>query len=101
MSRREQLESMLAEDPGDTFLQYALAMELEQEGEHEASLGLHQKLIQGDPPYVPSFFMAGQQLARLERTDEARQILSQGIDQARQQNDLHAAGEMQGFLDSL
>ncbi|MDG1874860.1 MAG: hypothetical protein P8J27_13175 [Mariniblastus sp.] len=101
MSRREQLESMLADSPEDTFLRYALAMELENEDENEKSLALHQSLMKETPPYVPSFFMSGQQLANLDRIDEARQILAQGIEQAEAQNNLHAAGEMRQFLDSL
>lgn len=101
MSRREQLESMLAETPGDTFLRYALAMELENEDENERSLELHRGLMAEEPPYVPSFFMSGQQLANLDRIDEAKQMLEKGIEQANVQNDLHAAGEMRQFLDSL
>ena len=101
MSRREQLETMLAETPGDTFLRYALAMELENEDENERSLELHRGLMAEEPPYVPSFFMSGQQLANLDRIDEAKQMLEKGIEQANVQNDLHAAGEMRQFLDSL
>jgi len=101
MPRREQLEAMLADTPEDTFLRYALAMELENEDENERSLELHQGLIADDPPYVPSFFMSGQQLANLDRIDEAKQILEKGIEQANMQNNLHAAGEMRQFLDSL
>ena len=67
MSRREQLESMFADSPKDTFLRYALAMELDSEEEHEKSLEMHRELINDDPPYVPSFFMSGQQLAKLDR----------------------------------
>lgn len=101
MSRREQLETMLAETPDDTFLRYALAMELENEDENERSLELHRGLMADDPPYVPSFFMSGQQLANLDRIDEAKQMLAKGIQQANAQNNLHAAGEMRQFLDSL
>ena len=101
MSRREQLEAMLADTPDDTFLRYALAMELESEDENERSLQLHQGLINEDPPYVPSFFMSGQQLANLDRIEEAKQMLKKGIEQADLQKDLHAAGEMRQFLDSL
>ena len=101
MSRREQLEAMLADTPDDTFLRYALAMELENEDENERSLELHQGLMNEDPPYVPSFFMSGQQLANLNRIDEAKQMLEKGIEQANLQNNLHAAGEMRQFLDSL
>ena len=101
MSRREKIEAMLADDPGDTFLRYSLAMELDKEGDHDASLAKFAELTRDDPPYVPAFFMAGQQLARLGRIDEARAILRDGIDAARNQDDSHAAGEMSEFLASL
>ena len=101
MSRREQIESMLAESPQDTFLRYALAMELENENEHEKSLELHRGLMAETTPYVPSFFMSGQQLANLDRVAEAIQILEQGIREAESQNDQHAASEMREFLGSL
>jgi hypothetical protein len=101
MSRREKIEAMLADDPGDTFLRYSLAMELDREGDHEASLAKFAELTRDNPPYVPAFFMAGQQLARLGRFGEARTTLQNGIVAARAQNDMHAAGEMSEFLASL
>lgn len=101
MSRREQIEAMLIDTPDDIFLRYALAMELNNDEEHEASLKIYDELTQGSPPYVPAFFMAGQQLAALERYDDARTVLRNGIDQARAQDDLHAAAEMSEFLASL
>jgi tetratricopeptide (TPR) repeat protein len=101
LSRREKIEAMLAEDPGDTFLRYSLAMELDKEGDHEASLARFAELARYEHPYVPAFFMAGQQLARLGRTDDARAVLRDGIEAARSQGDAHAAGEMSEFLASL
>ena len=101
MSRRQKIEAMLADDPGDTFLRYSLAMELDKEGDHDASLARFMELTRDNPPYVPAFFMAGQQLVRLGRNDEARSILRSGIDAARSQGDSHAAAEMSEFLTSL
>jgi thioredoxin-like negative regulator of GroEL len=101
MSRREKIEAMLAEEPGDTFLRYSLAMELDKVGENEASLAKFTELTRDQPPYVPAFFMAGQQLARLGRLSEARDFLRSGIEAARTQGDAHAAGEMSEFLASL
>ena len=101
MSRRAKIEAMLADDPGDTFLRYSLAMELDKEGNHDDSLARFADLTRDNPPYVPAFFMAGQQLVRLGRSDEARTILREGIAAARLQDDLHAAGEMTEFLASL
>jgi hypothetical protein len=101
MSRREKIEAMLAEDPGDTFLRYSLAMELDKEGDHDASLATFAELTRDQRPYVPAFFMAAQQLARLARMSEARETLRAGIEAARTQADAHAAGEMSEFLASL
>ncbi len=101
MSRREKIEAMLADEPRDAFLRYSLAMELEKEGQHERSLGLLSELQHDSPPYVPAFFMAAQQLARLDRMDEAKTALRVGIAAAQSAGDAHAAGEMQEFLRSL
>ena len=101
MSRREKIEAMLADDPADVFLRYSLAMELDKEGDHDASLARFAELARDDPPYVPAFFMAAQQLARLGRLAEARAILRNGIEAARKQDDSHAAREMSEFLASL
>jgi thioredoxin-like negative regulator of GroEL len=100
-SRREKLETMLANEPEDQFLRYALAMELDKAGETEKGLDLFSGLTRGDPPHVSAFFMAGQMLARVSRVDEARSFLRDGIEEARRQGDSHAAGEMSEFLTSL
>jgi thioredoxin-like negative regulator of GroEL len=101
MSRRDKIEAMLADDPGDTFLRYSLAMELDKEGDHDASLAMFAELTRDDPPYVPAFFMSAQQLVRIGRSDEAKAILRSGIEAATAQNDQHAAREMGEFLASL
>lgn len=100
-SRRERIEAMLADEPGDAFLRYSLAMELDKEQRHEESLALLRGLAADAPPYVPAFFMAGQQLTRLGRVNEARAILRDGIEAARGQGNAHAAGEMSEFLAGL
>jgi hypothetical protein len=92
---------MLAEEPGDVFLRYSLAMEHAKEGNHPASLLLLSELQRESPPYVPAFFMAGQQLVELDRLSDARAVLRDGIEQARTQGDAHAAGEMSELLASL
>ena len=101
MSRREKIEAMLVDDPSDTFLRYSLAMELDKEGDHEASLSKFAELTRDASPYVPAFFMAAQQLARLNRIAEARTALRDGIEHARVAGNSHAAGEMSEFLANL
>ncbi len=92
---------MLVADPTDQFLRYSLAMELEKEGSHDSSLSGLSELQRDSTPYVPAFFMAAQQLTKLDRIAEARETLRRGIEEARLQQNAHAAGEMSEFLASL
>lgn len=101
MNRREKIEAMLKDDPTDMFLRYSLAMELRTEGDHTSSLAQLDELMKEQPASVPAFFMAGQQLVDLDRIDEARTTLRNGIEEARNQGDAHAAAEMSDFLTSL
>ncbi len=100
-SRRNKIEAMLADEPADQFLRYSLALELEKEAEHDASLNHLASLQREAAPYVPAFFMAAQQMVRLGRIDDARGVLRDGIEEARRQGNAHAAGEMSEFLVSL
>jgi thioredoxin-like negative regulator of GroEL len=100
-TRRQKIEAMLADDPRDVFLRYSLAMEQDKDGDHDESLRLLKELAREQPGYVPAFFSAGRQLARLGRIEEARALLRDGIEEARRQGDAHAAGEMSEFLAGL
>ncbi len=100
-TRRARIEGLLAIEPGDQFLRYSLAMELEKEGDNARSLAGLAELQRDQTPYVPAFFMAAQQLAKLDRVAEARDALCRGIEEARNQNNVHAAGEMSEMLAGL
>jgi hypothetical protein len=100
-SRREKIEEMLKGEPGDQFLRYSLACEYDNEGREDDSLVLFQGLIADKPPHVHAFFRGAQLLVKLDRIEEARAMLREGIEEARKQNELHAAGEMGELLASL
>ncbi len=100
-SRRERIEAMLAKEPSDQFLRYSLGLEFDKEGGHDRSLELLQGLMNDEPPHVPAFMMAAQQLVKLQRVDEARNVFQRGIAAAREQGDAHAESEMTDFLNQL
>ncbi len=101
MNRLDKLRNMLADEPDDVFLNYALALELDKSEQYDESLDLFNRLTRRNPPYVPAFFMAAQMLNRLDRSDEARQFLQRGVQEATAQGNDHAAAEMREFLDML
>ena len=100
-TRREQLEDMLADDPNDAFLWYGLAMEHSAAGAGEDALRAIAELRSRFPAYVPGYVQSGQLLAKLGRDDEASATFRAGIETARRVGDLHAAGEMETFLEGL
>jgi tetratricopeptide (TPR) repeat protein len=100
-TRKQQIEEMLVDEPNDPFLRYGLAMELVSAGDLEGALQCFHDLFAVAPTFVPGYHQAGQLLNRLGRTDEARDVLRRGIVVAGQLGDTHAAGEMEGLLDSL
>src|SRR5262245_18621160 len=101
MNRLQRLEAMLADEPNDPELRYMLAMEHVSLGDDETALRSFQALIDMSPQYPPSYHQAGRALQRLNRLDEARTVLEKGIPIALAAGDSHAAGEMQGLLESL
>jgi len=101
-SRIDKIQAMLLEDPNDPFLRYALAMEYRKQDENEKSLQLLAQLANHEEPkFVAAFFMAAQQLVELERIEEARTFLRDGIEEARQQGNQHAAAEMSELLSEI
>ena len=102
-ARRQQIEAMLREEPDDSFLRYALAMEHSSEGNTEESVRVLMSLIESKrhDPYIPAYLMAGQGYLKLGREAEAIAVLKEGIAAAKNPEHSHARGEMQGLLDTL
>lgn len=100
-SRREKIQALLRDEPGDAFLRYSLALEMESAGEWEGCLEILEDLGRGSPPYVPALQMAGQFLAARGLAEDARRALREGIEAARAQGNAHAAGEMAELLMTL
>jgi hypothetical protein len=100
-SRREKIEALLQDEPRDQFLRYGLAVELDNEGRTDESLTLFRGLMRDQPPHVASYFRGAQLLVKLDEIDQARAALREGIEIARRQGEMHAAGEMGELLANL
>ena len=100
-SRKEQLQEMLRDEPKDPFLRYGLGMEYVSEGNDEEAVRQFRVLVAATPDYVPAYQQAGQALLRLDKPNDAQELLHAGIAAALKQGDQHAAGEMQELLASF
>ncbi len=95
------LKEILAQQPGDAFARYGLAMAHASEGDVETALAEFDRLVTEHPDYTAGYFMAGQTLAKAGRNDEAKERLTQGIASAERTGNQHALNEMRQLLDEL
>ncbi len=95
------LEEFVARKPDDSFSRYGLAMECMNGGDPAAADVHFRALIERNPDYIPAYLMYGQLLARESRNDEARHVLSNGINAAAKKGDQHARSEMETLLNEL
>jgi Tfp pilus assembly protein PilF len=101
MDRISKLKEFLAAQPGDSFLQHALALEYIKLGDDHNAKQLFENLLHHDPAYVGSYYHLGKLLERLDNKTSAIQVYEDGIEQAKKAGDRHALSELQGALDEL
>ena len=100
-TRRELLEAFVAQKPDDAFSRYGLAMECVNTGDTTAAESNFRQLLQRNSDYVPAYLMFAQMLAKQSRSDDARQVLTQGIAAASEAGNAHALSEMESLLGEL
>ncbi len=101
MDRVTMLNEILAQNPGDAFARYGLAMEYSKAGEVERALAEFAKLISAHPDYTAGYFMAAQTLVKANRAEEAKKMLADGIVSAKRAGNGHAQSEMEAMLAEL
>jgi tetratricopeptide (TPR) repeat protein len=99
--RLDKLLQMLAKEPGDTFLLYAIALEHKKAADYRQSLEFFQKVIEKDPLYCAAFQHAGQTHELNGNISGAREAYRLGIEAAAKKGDQHAREEMEGALAML
>src|SRR5215471_1926735 len=101
MDRVRMLTEILSANPKDAFARYGLALEYSNQGDVNRALEEFGKLLSTHPDYTAGYFMAAQALARAERVEEAKKMLTDGIASARRTGNLHAQSEMEAMLGEL
>ena len=101
MPNPDVLRKIIERSPKDPFPRYGLAMELKNRGQHDDAQKAFAELEAAFPDYVPQYLMHAQLLVTMTRRDDAKAVLERGIPIANKKGDGHAAGELQGTLDSL
>jgi Tfp pilus assembly protein PilF len=100
-TRKEMLEEFVAQDPNDSFSRYALALELEKEGDVQEAVPQLRDVISRDPSYVAAYFHLGRLLSQTGLIEEAREAYRRGLDAAIASGDQRARSEMQEAIEML
>jgi predicted Zn-dependent protease len=99
--RLEFLLKMTAGGTNDPFPWYGLALEYRSLERYDEALAAFEHLRAATPEYVPMYLMCGQMLEKMNRKDDARAWLSQGIAAARTKGEAHALSELEAALGAL
>ncbi len=101
MDRIIKLREFLQENPHDSFLKHALALEYIKTGDDKTARQLFEEIIAHEPGYIGTYYHLAKLLERQEETDLAIRMYEHGMDEAKKAGDQHAFGELRGAYEEL
>lgn len=101
MDKIAALSEILAQNPGDSFARYGLAMAYAGEGRDEEALAEYKTISDNDPDYVPAYQMSAQLLIKMGQAEAAKTRLTAGLAACKRTGNTHADSEMSAMLEEL
>jgi tetratricopeptide (TPR) repeat protein len=99
--RIEQLKEFLKEDPNDSFLKYALALEYMKIEENNTAKDCFLSLIAADKNYLASYYQLGKLYESLNEQQPAIEIYKKGIEIAQKSENKKTLLELQEAYNML
>lgn len=100
-NRLAALLNLQKKDPNDSFLQYGIALEYMSVKNYKEAEKYFKILLSRDPKYVPAYMQYALLKANQNEIEDAKDLYKQGIKIAKESGEIHAAKEMEEFLDEL
>ena len=101
MGRIEQLTELLNDNPHDSFLQHAMALEYIKLGNDKAARQLFETLLHREPGYTGSYFHLAKLLERMGEREAAISCYLKGMDETKKAGDHHAWSELKSAYEEL
>lgn len=95
------LARQIRENQNDSFLKFALALELLKTGDEHKAQQLFEHIAKTDPNYVGVYYHLGALYTRLGKNKKAKSTYNKGIEVARLLRDEHARNELLAALSTL
>jgi len=94
MNRKKEITKLLSQEPKDSFLRYALALEVGKEGNLNTACEMMESLKEDDPSYLGLYHQLANYYLQLNKEENALNILKEGIALAKQLKNQKAYNEM-------
>ena len=99
--RLDALLNFFKKDPKDPFVVYGIALEYMAKYQYDNAERYFKILLETDPGYIAGYMQYARLKANQNELEDAKQLYTNGIQKAKEAGDLHAAREMEEFLDEL
>ena len=101
MDRVEKIKDMLPENPNDSFLCHALALEYIKIGNDGDAKRLFESILDNEPGYIGSYYHLAKLLERIGETDAAIKVYEKGMEEAKKVGDDHSLSELRSAFEEL
>lgn len=101
MDRVEKLKELLKDNPNDSFLKHALALENIKTGDDPSAKALFEEILANDPGYVGTYYHLGKLLERMGEKESAIDWYAKGMEAAKAADNRHAYNELQVAYEDL
>ncbi len=98
MSRLNQLLEMIKNEPNDSFLNYALALEYAKEGDVKKAIDLIEVLLSKDEAYLGAYYQLGKYYEECQESERAIATYRKGIAISEKQKNIKATSELNAAL---
>jgi len=101
MDRVVKIKEMLVENPKDSFLCHALALEYIKLGNDDDAKKLFEAILENEPGYIGTYYHLAKLLERIGETDKAIKVYEKGMEEAKKVGDDHSLSELRSAFEEL
>lgn len=101
MDRIKKLEEFLQQNPADSFLKHALALEYIKLGNDNEGQKFFEEIVAKDPDYIGTYYHLAKLLERKGDNEGAISIYEKGMQIAKKNGERHAYGELKSAWEEL
>jgi len=101
MDRIAKLKEFMADNPSDSFVQHALALEYVKLNDDVEARKIFEGLLRQNENYIGSYYHLAKLLERMNQNEEALQWYERGMRKAKEAGDMHAYNELLAAYDDL